>query len=430
MEVFGIFNILNAVLMSTNIVLFFGYFLGYKFRNNKSAAIITGVIFLAIITLINIFIKEPIDAYDYTSLACLLLYFYPYFLFVPYKKKTFFFASLAINAIIDYLQYVFEAFLDGSKISIIISSCIYCIIYLLVISTFVILRNIVGIKVPEHYFDNLPVTVLISFFFVEFSAFYAGEFTKDGLANSKSLSLVLNVISAGLVCFSLIYMIYIYTKSSIEKEKTEMQLLMELKLYEKTIQNNEALSKFRHDYKNNLFSLKTFMHSQRYVEALEYVEDLTESLDAVKPAYSSGNYLADAILTDKSEKASAKGIRLDFFGSIPSDKIKNCDLCAVLSNSLDNAIRASESVENAVITVEGTENKQVAIIKISNPISEKVKIVDNEINTTKSNKKNHGYGIHIMKKVAEKYNGSAVLSCDEKVFSIKIGFVFDSEVQA
>lgn len=429
MEIYGLLNIFNALLMGINIAMFFGFFLGYKMRNNKLPAIISASIFAVIIVLINIFVPEPIDAYDFTSAACLLLYIFPYTLFVPKKRKTFFFASVAMNALIDYFQYIFEAFLDNSKSSVIISSGIYCIIYLLIIFAFIFLKNIAKIKIPENFCDDLPAAVYISFFFVEFSAFYAGEFTKDGLSNSKILSLILNVISTGLVCFSLMYMFYSYAKSSIGKKEAEMQLEMELKLYEKTIRNNNELRKFRHDYKNNLFSLNTFIQNRRYDEAAEYIEDLTGNLEASKSGFSSGNYLADAILTDKNNTASENGIRIDFSGTIPSDKIKNSDLCTILSNSLDNAIRACKNIENAVIRVEAHEKKQAVIIEITNPVAEKAEIKNNEIKTTKSDKKNHGFGIQSIKKAAEKYNGNVILSCDDHCFSIKIGLIFDQEIK-
>lgn len=63
-------------------------------------------------------------------------------------------------------------------------------------------------------------------------------------------------------------------------------------------------------------------------------------IDANK--FSSGNQIADSILSEKSESAANIGTQIQFSGFI-SDEIPAVDLCTMLSNALDNAIEACEN---------------------------------------------------------------------------------------
>lgn len=90
-------------------------------------------------------------------------------------------------------------------------------------------------------------------------------------------------------------------------------------------------------------------------------------IDANK--FSSGNQIADSILSEKSESAANIGTQIQFSGFI-SDEIPAVDLCTMLSNALDNAIEACEKLsltDSAVITVKCAVVQNVQVIKLSNP---------------------------------------------------------------
>ena len=168
------------------------------------------------------------------------------------------------------------------------------------------------------------------------------------------------------------------------------------------IAKNRDIRAFRHDYKNNLFSISAFIKSGRLDEAEKYIGELSDELSLTENTYSTGNYLADAILSDKSQSAAEKGITIDFSGTIPAKGIKNSDLCAVISNAVDNAIRGCEKCASCKINIISEEKSSGVLMTFKNPVKEKVVIKNNIIRTTKQDKNNHGIGLGNIRRAAKK----------------------------
>lgn len=76
--------------------------------------------------------------------------------------------------------------------------------------------------------------------------------------------------------------------------------------------------------------------------------------------------------------------------------------------------------------INSKESSKGVIIRIKNPVTEKVEIKDNRIKTTKADKENHGIGIENIKKTVEKYGGFVELNCDDSYFEIEIGLYFEN----
>lgn len=119
----------------------------------------------------------------------------------------------------------------------------------------------------------------------------------------------------------------------------------------------------------------------------------------------------------------SKGIDISFEGSIPFQGIDNYDLSVILGNVLDNAIRGCEQLSRREICVLSKKSGDFLVLKITNPVKERVPIANNTVCTTKTDTQNHGFGIEQIKSTAKKYNGTVDIECDEENFSIEIGLV-------
>jgi sensor histidine kinase regulating citrate/malate metabolism len=88
--------------------------------------------------------------------------------------------------------------------------------------------------------------------------------------------------------------------------------------------------------------------------------------------------------------------------------------------SLSNAVEAVSKLDNInkQINLEIRNLEDNIVIKVSNPVAKKVLIDGNKVNTSKSDKKSHGFGLENIKKTVEKYNGSFELNCNENEFKI------------
>lgn len=101
--------------------------------------------------------------------------------------------------------------------------------------------------------------------------------------------------------------------------------------------------------------------------------------------------------------------------------IRDDDLVVLLSNLLNNAIKACEHAKEKVVKMKFViEDKQI-ILSVKNAIAELPTQVDGKIVTSKSEQpEEHGIGLKNVEEVIEKYNGGYVIDFDSELFSISM----------
>jgi len=119
-------------------------------------------------------------------------------------------------------------------------------------------------------------------------------------------------------------------------------------------------------------------------------------------------------------------IKLKWRGRLPDKlKVSNMDLCIIFSNLLKNSVEAlkkiSENIEKKIeVEIKQLENN--IIIKVKNPISGKVNIIDDKLITSKLDKNNHGFGSLNIKEAVNKYGGNIKYNISEESFLVEIIF--------
>ena len=86
----------------------------------------------------------------------------------------------------------------------------------------------------------------------------------------------------------------------------------------------------------------------------------------------------------------------------------------ILSNTLDNAITASEKITDISKTMD------IYRIVVRNAINESVLKRNPSLKTTKLNAHKHGWGIKIIREIAEKYQGRCEFYESDKMFTCLI----------
>lgn len=176
-----------------------------------------------------------------------------------------------------------------------------------------------------------------------------------------------------------------------------------------------------------MICVQGLLDAHQYDEAREYVHGITLRKTILSKEFASGNSIADALLSDKAERAEEIGAELQFKGVIFED-IPSVDLCTILSNALDNAIEACEKIssnEPKIISVKCSYIKHIQFILISNPVAEDVKIINNAVETSKADKNIHGIGLYNIRRTVAKYEGEFEITCKDKMFVMDIGFKVD-----
>lgn len=217
------------------------------------------------------------------------------------------------------------------------------------------------------------------------------------------ISLIVNVVSKNY---------YTALNSLLEK-----QVSTQISHYEKLEKLNSDMRTFRHDYINHLSSINALIGEGFYSDAQNYIDKLTESTHRNEAIFRTGNRLADAIFTDKSENCK-NFADIEFDGCI-TDKIGNSDICIILANALDNAVEACKKCpERGKITIAAQIRQGYWTMTMRNPTVS----ADSEgiMKTSKEDERNHGFGLLSIEQTVKKYDGTMAVSIKDGMFELSV----------
>ena len=275
-------------------------------------------------------------------------------------------------------------------------------------------------EIPLHaVIDSMPRWLFITVIVFSLTTYFKTALFDGGVDNEIitsvynvfwAVSTVGIIVSAGYFIYKIFAMTY--QQNQILKQLNDQQVH-----YERVLQTDEQLREFRHDYKNHMMVVTALLNSGRTAEAADYLEKVKVASGVAGRQFSTGSFIADAILNDKNPLAEEFAIHIGFTGRIPPEGIENSDLCTVFANLLDNAIEGTKRYSGSrYINIESNVRNGMLALSIVNPVNEKVTIKNNRIKTSKSDSRNHGIGLRNVDRTAEKHNGHLLLSCDEKEF--------------
>lgn len=277
-------------------------------------------------------------------------------------------------------------------------------------------------------FSNLGYIDYVLFIVITYSIsmIEIGMFRSVKYSNVARTVAVIAYISVALLIFRSI--VTLVRKSYLEdiNQLLEKQMKQTTEYYNELVEKEKDTRKFRHDIRNLLIGLYSLIRENKNDKALEYINELQEMTSHGSSKYSSGNFIADAIITSKSHRAVKSDINIELNGYMPADKVADSDIVIIISNLLDNAIEACEKMEGQkTIVVNSFLKKNIWILLIANP-SKKVEIKGvNSILTSKAETDIHGFGLSNVNKVAQKYNGDFSLEYDEGIFKSKVQLMLE-----
>lgn len=276
-----------------------------------------------------------------------------------------------------------------------------------------------GLKIiPDHLYVLILVALLLS---GEMFGCIPIDFERVKIRNN-----IINFSAVLIVPIFMVLIIYLLFNCISKQYFENISLLMEKQVeqqvehYKKINKLTDDLREFRHDYKNHMICLQSLLNNKQYDEALSYVKSITnqEILDSNK--FFSGNQIADAILTDKNELAQKNNCKIIFDGSV-SDEISVSNLCTILSNALDNSIEACSKIdsdETQIIDVKCVASELIQIIRISNPNLDNNAVTE----TSKADRKNHGFGLSNIRRTVERMDRQMIISSQYPTFVLEIEF--------
>lgn len=303
---------------------------------------------------------------------------------------------------------------DRNEIGVIISN-ILMIILIYIISVVWHKRN--SEFMPDKFYLFL-LLLPIGSIYIAINEFYS--------SNNKVSSII--TISILILFNVIIFEIYIKMNElfAYEKEKTMYEQQLDIISYN-TFEQKKIMEDFheeKHNLVNELIALRGGIERCDREEAIKNLNKIIKQCHHVETVSNSGNSTVDAIINFKYAVAKEYGIEFSLKIFIPEElPIAQCDIGVVLGNAIDNAIEAVKDCKNKekVIEISMGVKKEAWVLVIRNPYEHELKKdKTGMLLTTKQEKRIHGYGIKSIMRVAEEYQGEAIIDTENGLFSLTL----------
>ena len=230
---------------------------------------------------------------------------------------------------------------------------------------------------------------------------------------------------------SVMYIVFIFRFSAEESARGQLeQTRNNLKLQVgQAVREIEALRTsqqqtraYRHDLRHHLQYISACIENGRGEQAQEYIQSICTEIEASKVTIYCENETANLIFSSYASRAENCGVPFRVEANIPQlISVAETDLCVLLSNALENALRACRRLKAedraAFIEVEAREKNGWIFLQFVNPCPKGVRFEDGlPVNRAEG----HGVGVRSICAIVEKYKGLSDFSVQEGRFILRV----------
>lgn len=283
----------------------------------------------------------------------------------------------------------------------------------------------------EHAGKILYWILLLSIFLINVTACYLLYLFQDNNPDGG----IYNILAV-FCCFGLLYSTFLvfYLYKNVIKQSEEEYRQKSYKQHEKeqikyigeVMSSQNKIKKLCHDLKNHNIALRAYFESGDTEGGLTYLDNLDKMTAQMSPgSVNTGNIVIDALVNNKQRIAEEKNIKFTAFLQVPTRLFMDAtDICIIFGNALDNAIEACEKVKDRErrISLHAIYENNSLICQFKNTAP---KDSDLNLNTTKKNKSDHGFGIENIKTALSNYNSMYKISVNNSIFTLSIVINFE-----
>ena len=218
--------------------------------------------------------------------------------------------------------------------------------------------------------------------------------------------------------------IYLFTDQlRVQRERLQLANLEEMlqdqvKHYTALYEANRQVAVQRHDLKNILLNVRSYIQVGEYEKLDKYVAGFQEK---VQPStlIDNGMPFIDAVLSAKMAEHAEIPFENDI-SMLTLEKIKQPQIAFILAGALDNAIEACEKSAKPFIRVHiGQQGRMISLV-VENAADQPVRTAGDRLLTTKADNKAHGYGVKSMMQMAEQLHGMLTWRQEKQVFTLSV----------
>ena len=177
---------------------------------------------------------------------------------------------------------------------------------------------------------------------------------------------------------------------------------------------------YQHDMRHHLTAISAFLAAGKPQQAEQYIKQVQADIEAITPKRFCENEMVNLLCSSFSGKAQRMGVRLTPEVSLPGS-LANSDteLCALLSNGLENALNAVEELEEDRRWVEFYCGVRLGklLIEIKNPYAGQISFHDG---LPESSQPGHGYGCPSIRTITQLHRGLCEFKAEKGIFTLRV----------
>lgn len=218
--------------------------------------------------------------------------------------------------------------------------------------------------------------------------------------------------------YHLIYSLTMRLQENATLEKENEMLKLEEKRYEQLHMLMDQSRAVRHDMRQHLLAINRYAQNNDSDKIVEYVTPLIERA-TLSNKHFCANIIVDAVAAHYDSIAEQQKTEIEWTLNLPRElKFHDSDICSVLGNLLENALRAVKDLPQSQRTITAAAEMltdETLGISVKNPFVGRVRFKRDGL--PRNTRPGHGIGLSSVSMIAHKYNGTLDLSATGGVFS-------------
>lgn len=180
---------------------------------------------------------------------------------------------------------------------------------------------------------------------------------------------------------------------------------------------------YRHDMRHHLALIGGYAAEGDLQKIKDYLAIAEVDIDTLTPVRYCENETVNLILSSFQTRANKTGVVLNIDVKLPPQlNINDTELCALLSNALENAINAASQMDDEKLRkvhIYAVINNNKLVISTENAYMGKIEM-DGELPKSKLENSGHGFGIKSMIAIVERHNGLYSIETEGGVFILQL----------
>ena len=180
---------------------------------------------------------------------------------------------------------------------------------------------------------------------------------------------------------------------------------------------------------NHIEALYRYLEKDRTAEAVQYLESLRSPIEAVTQHLWVGDEAVDYLINSKLTLAASREIQVNCNIEYPQHtNIRSVDLVTILGNLLDNAFEAVDGTEGNLrfINLVVRRINEMLVIKVENGCNATPAEAGGDLQTSKTDKTLHGWGLQSVRTAAERYDGIIETEYSNHTFRAVVTLSFEA----